>query len=72
MAEQQRAARGAPDTASAAEVRATQKVAAAKGAINRSFSGTLLKLVTAGGAAYLAYYMWKRSEEPLPQPVGEA
>lgn len=51
MAEQQHAARGPSHTASAAEVRATQKVSAAKQALNRSLSGTLLKVAATGGAA---------------------
>jgi hypothetical protein len=65
-------AAGKPETVSAAEVRATQRVAAAQQALHRSFSGTLLKMAAGGAALYTAYHMWQHSEEPLPEPMTEA
>ena len=73
MSEQQRASRGAPQRVSGAEIKATQKVAAAQQAVDRTFTSTLAKLALAGGAAYvLWHYMWQKSEEPLPEPASEA
>ncbi|KAL4458633.1 hypothetical protein ABPG75_013498 [Micractinium tetrahymenae] len=71
-AEKQQGMPPKPPPASEAEVLATEAAASARAAANKTFAGSLTKLAVGVGGLWLAWYMWKKSEEPMPQPMSEA